>query len=77
MMPLVPITARPHIPHRLQRSLLAVCPDCRSTPNIWLLDEANRIFADDFSPHRLAIRCCLERLTVVRNRLLDAKYTAA
>lgn len=36
--------------------------------SIWTLDEANRIFHDRHDEHSLAIRLCLERLTIARNK---------
>lgn len=39
------------------------------SPNIWQLDEANNLFRDDYTPHRLSIRNCLERCTIERDKL--------
>lgn len=43
-----------------------------STPNVWLLDDAVRMYADNHSEHTLAIRICLERLQIARNRIATA-----
>lgn len=44
------------------------------TPQIALLDDAVRQYADDFSEHTLAVRTCLERLQIARRKMLDEKY---
>lgn len=41
-------------------------------PDIWLLDDAIRMYTDNHSEHTLGIRLCLERLRVKRNQLLAA-----
>lgn len=43
----------------------------QSLPNIWYLDDAIRMYADNHSEHTLGIRICLERLRVQRNRLYE------
>jgi hypothetical protein len=41
-------------------------------PNIWYLDEAISMYADNHSEYTVAIRVCLERLRITRNRLYEA-----
>jgi hypothetical protein len=41
-------------------------------PNIWYLDDAIRMYADNHSEHTLGIRICLERLRVTRNKMYEA-----
>lgn len=41
-------------------------------PNIWYLDDAVAHYADNHSEHTLALRICLERLTVARNKMYSA-----
>src|ERR1039458_10101167 len=40
-----------------------------NTPNIWYLDQALDVYRDNHSEYTLAIRICLERLRVARNRI--------
>lgn len=42
-------------------------------PNIWLLDDALIRFGESHSHYNAGIRICLDRLRVIRNRMLDAK----
>lgn len=43
-----------------------------SLPNIWRLDDAVRMYADNHTEYTLGIRICLERLAVKRNQLCAA-----
>jgi hypothetical protein len=50
----------------------------QTIPNIWLLDYAQSVvYANHNTEHTLAIRICLDRLAVTRNRMLNAKYPTA
>lgn len=40
------------------------------TPNVWLLDDAVKMYGESgATEHTLAIRCALERLVITRNRI--------
>lgn len=41
-------------------------------PNVFLLDAALAIYADNHSEHTLGVRICLERLRVKRSQLVAA-----
>lgn len=45
-------------------------------PNIWYLDDAIRIFSERHDEYSLALRICLERLTVIRNRAQQQETVA-
>lgn len=45
-------------------------------PNIWYLDDAIRIFSERHDEYTLALRICLERLVVFRNRVQQEAVTA-
>ncbi len=38
-------------------------------PNVWYLDDAIEMYRENHSEHTLAIRVCLERMRVHRNRM--------
>lgn len=40
--------------------------------SIWTLDDANRLYEGKHSEYSLAARCCLERLTIARQKIVNA-----